>query len=197
MKSGHLAHPSRCSGTCRHSSSVLCPHLSLPLVNSWQLDMRGGWTPWGMQNMWGGGGVALYEPSSEIPYFSVALWLAAAVQILCQTLEMLLASWKMTLWSQCYHVHSSPEAPMRGFFIPGAFLGSLCVADAVPAFLTVFFFPDPLVHTGLWLTQMLQSALCLNVSLGCGWAHVHVCMCMQEGEMVFKIHQLWTSYCSM
>lgn len=175
MKSGHLAHPSRCSGTCRHSSSVLCPHLSLPLVNSWQLDMRGGWTPWGMQNMWGGGGVALYEPSSEIPYFSVALWLAAAVQILCQSLEMLLASWKMTLWSQCYHVHSSPEAPMRGFFTPGAFLGSLCVADAVPAFLTVFFFSWSLgAH---WPLAHSDAAKCL-VSQCFTWLWMSTCACV-------------------
>lgn len=71
MNSGHLAYRSRCSGTCRHSSSVLlCPNLPLALVNTSQLDPRGGWTSWGKYNMWGQRkSCFVYKPSCEILYF--------------------------------------------------------------------------------------------------------------------------------
>lgn len=96
MNSVHLVYRSRCSGTCRHSSSVLlCPHLPLALVNISQLDLRGGWTSWGKYNMWGQQkSCFVFEPSCEILCFfsclgatnscspPLALWLVAVSQML-------------------------------------------------------------------------------------------------------------------
>lgn len=66
--SGHLAYPSRCWGTCRHSSSVLlCPHLPLALVNTLTRGVDG---HHGASTTCGGNGSCFaYEPSPEIPCF--------------------------------------------------------------------------------------------------------------------------------
>lgn len=47
------------------------------------------------------------------------------------------------------------------------------VLPAVPTFLMIFFLSGPLLYTGLWLAQMLQSAWCLFSLSCCGQA----CMC--------------------